>query len=113
ENVRFARNEKPSIREMDKMVIYLCNGQIKHSGEWIKDNAKFDEEENTVALELNMGSEPRTLTFFVNNQEQPNYVTHIPPAVRFWAYFYDKGDQFQITKFKRDYLPTAKHGGKS
>lgn len=32
-----------------------------------------------------MDSNPRELTFFVNDIEQNNYIVNIPSAVRFWV----------------------------
>ncbi|KAA6361065.1 MAG: hypothetical protein EZS28_043408 [Streblomastix strix] len=56
-----------------------------------------------------MESDPRTLTFFVNDIEQRQYITHIPTAVRFWSYIFRKGSQFKILRFDRLASPKAKH----
>ncbi|KAA6397602.1 MAG: hypothetical protein EZS28_006873 [Streblomastix strix] len=70
--------------DRNKIVVYYLYGGIRHIGDYIEGNADFNKGDR-VTLELNMDSNPRTLTFFVNDVEQPNYVTNIPPAVRFWV----------------------------
>ncbi|KAA6368353.1 MAG: hypothetical protein EZS28_036119, partial [Streblomastix strix] len=62
---------------------------------------------------LNMDSSPRTLTFFKNDVEQPDYVTNIPAAVRFFAFLWEKGTAFKVLKFDALSAPTAKHGAGS
>ncbi|KAA6308514.1 MAG: hypothetical protein EZS28_056675, partial [Streblomastix strix] len=52
-----------------------------------------------------------TLTFFVNDEEQPNYATNIPAAVR--AFLFKKAEAFKVLKFEALSAPTAKHGAGS
>ncbi|KAA6379424.1 MAG: hypothetical protein EZS28_025047 [Streblomastix strix] len=111
ETVRYGRKERPEDREWDKIVEYHQDGDIGHIGSYIKGNAEFYKTTDRVTLELNMDSSPRTLTFFVNDEEQPNYVTNIPAAVR--AYLWFKGNSFQVLKFEALSAPTAKHGAGS
>ncbi|KAA6385487.1 MAG: hypothetical protein EZS28_018984 [Streblomastix strix] len=58
-----------------------------------------------------MDSTPRTLTFFKNDEEQMNYVSNIPAAVR--AFLSREGESFQVLKFEALSEPTAKHGAGS
>ncbi|KAA6390815.1 MAG: hypothetical protein EZS28_013660 [Streblomastix strix] len=70
----------------------------------------------TIALHLvsfrtlNMDSNPRTLTCFVDDAEQKNFVSNIPSAVRFYAFISCIGDSFKITKFEKLSVPTSLHG---
>ncbi|KAA6398531.1 MAG: putative NEK/NEK6 protein kinase [Streblomastix strix] len=86
ESVRFEKGENPHARGWEKIVYYRKMGDIGHNGgNWVVGNQPFIFAQQNVAMELNMDSNPRTLTFFVNDEEQPNYVTNIPQVVRFWA----------------------------
>jgi hypothetical protein len=48
----------------------------------VKGNDKFGKG-STVMLEVDLDASPRTLRFFVNDKEQPVFVTHIPQSVNF------------------------------
>ncbi|KAA6360393.1 MAG: hypothetical protein EZS28_044080, partial [Streblomastix strix] len=103
--------ENPHARGWEKIVYYRKMGDIGHNGgNWVVGNQPFIFAQQNVAMELNMDSNPRTLTFFVNNEEQQNYVTNIPQVVRFWAYCWNLNTQFKINKFEYLSTPTAKHG---
>ncbi|KAA6373568.1 MAG: hypothetical protein EZS28_030906, partial [Streblomastix strix] len=111
ETVKYGRNENPDARGWGKIVAYdYYQGRICHIGDWIEGNAEFRTGAR-VALELNMDSTPRTLTFFVNDVEQMNYVSNIPAAVR--ANLHVKDDAFKVLKFEALSEPTAKHGAGS
>ncbi|KAA6358271.1 MAG: hypothetical protein EZS28_046201, partial [Streblomastix strix] len=83
--------------------------RIQHFGEQIKGNQEFYSSNKRVAMDLNMEVIPRTLTFFVNDIEQPNYVFNIPGAVRYFAQIYYKTDSFKILSFSKLSSPMAKH----
>ncbi|KAA6388036.1 MAG: putative MAP kinase kinase family domain protein [Streblomastix strix] len=86
--VRFNRNEKPVTNEFEKIVQYNSSGWISHiGGKQIQGNKAFDPKDEII-LEFDMLSDPKTLTFFVNSQEQKNYVTELPSEVRFWRRYY-------------------------
>ncbi|KAA6400713.1 MAG: putative NEK protein kinase [Streblomastix strix] len=114
ESVRYGRNEYPEIRGWDQIVNYSCNGDIQHiDGYPIWGNSNFRINGSRIGMELNMESNPRTLTFFIDDEEQPNYVTNIPNAVRIWCYMDDQLASFKTAKFEFLTKPTAKHGGES
>ncbi|KAA6391321.1 MAG: hypothetical protein EZS28_013148, partial [Streblomastix strix] len=73
---KFERNQVPQ-------AIAKTSGKIYFGKGGIHDNGKFDNG-NYVALELNMDSRPRTLSFFIDDEEQKNYITDIPESVSFW-----------------------------
>ncbi|KAA6368425.1 MAG: hypothetical protein EZS28_036047 [Streblomastix strix] len=84
ESVIYNQNESPAARGQDKIVYYKWEC-------------------------LNMDSDPRTLTFFVNGEEQKYFVSNVPDSVRFWAYILDKGASFKILKFESLSSPKAQH----
>ncbi|KAA6387376.1 MAG: putative Serine/threonine-protein kinase Nek3 [Streblomastix strix] len=111
ETLKYERNEEPYARGWDKIVVYdYYFGRIEHKYKLIVGNSEFKTGDR-VALELDMDSSPRTLTFFVNDEEQPNYATNIPAAVR--AFLLVKGSAFKVLKFEALSAPTAKHGAGS
>ncbi|KAA6393003.1 MAG: putative Serine/threonine-protein kinase GRIK1 [Streblomastix strix] len=62
-------------------------------------NAKIKDGQ-TVALEVNMNT-PRTLTFFINGQQQPITISNIPPSIKFWINLCDPNQSFTLTRFER------------
>ncbi|KAA6396118.1 MAG: hypothetical protein EZS28_008357 [Streblomastix strix] len=105
----FEQNEEACARGFDRIVYYDNSGLMRHIGPYVAGNARFDSLKR-VAMEVNMDVNPRTLTFFVNDVEQKNYVTWLPPSIKFYAYFYNKGAQFKVFNFEKLAEPTAKHG---
>ncbi|KAA6359185.1 MAG: hypothetical protein EZS28_045288 [Streblomastix strix] len=91
-----------------RIVEYRWSGGLYHSGDVIVGNSEFAKG-HRVCIELNMDSNPRTVTFFYDDKEQENYVANIPEAVRFWTFFHQKGAQFKILKFERVYEAYAQH----
>ncbi|KAA6393985.1 MAG: hypothetical protein EZS28_010485 [Streblomastix strix] len=59
---------------------------------------------------LNMEHDPHSLTFFVNDIEQPHYVVGIPPEVRIWIFLQHLGESFKILKYQKLLNPIAQHG---
>ncbi|KAA6384679.1 MAG: hypothetical protein EZS28_019795 [Streblomastix strix] len=110
DSVKYSREENPWVAGKQKIVCLDECGQFGHIGEMIKGNSWFNKEGDHVALELNMDAIPRTLTLFINDNEQNNYIANIPEMVRFWAFLFFKNSSFKITKFERNKRPTAKHG---
>ncbi|KAA6328330.1 MAG: hypothetical protein EZS28_053731 [Streblomastix strix] len=60
-----------------------------------------------------MDSNPRTLTFFINDKEQPNYISNLPDTIRFWVNILTEGSSFKLLQFERLLRPAAKHGPQS
>ncbi|KAA6397075.1 MAG: putative kinase domain protein [Streblomastix strix] len=82
-----------------KTIRYRDDGWILHINQGpINQSFKC---EYKVGLEVNMSSNPRKLTFFVNDVEQKNYVINIPYAIRFWAYIWEAISSFTVTKFEK------------
>ncbi|KAA6385829.1 MAG: hypothetical protein EZS28_018644 [Streblomastix strix] len=110
ESVKYQQDQSPIANGNSKVVQYWSGGGLEHiSKELTEGNEDYSKEGSRVALELNMDSNPRTLTFFYNDVEQPNYIINIPPAVRFWAHLWSRGTSFKVNKFERLSEPTAKH----
>ncbi|KAA6374404.1 MAG: hypothetical protein EZS28_030069 [Streblomastix strix] len=83
------------------------NGDISHITDGISGNHKYADGQR-VAVEVDMTTVPRKVTFFVDDFEQPNFVIGIPDAVRFWACTIKEYSSFTITKFERLVQSTAK-----
>ncbi|KAA6392317.1 MAG: hypothetical protein EZS28_012157 [Streblomastix strix] len=113
DSLPFGQDEVPSKYGWTNVVEYMNDGGMHHIGNldgWIKGNDPFNKPGDRVALELDMDSSPRTLTFFVNDVEQKNYLTNIPAAVNFYGYIFDFGASFKVVKFKRLAKITSTHG---
>ncbi|KAA6354395.1 MAG: hypothetical protein EZS28_050078, partial [Streblomastix strix] len=108
ESIRFSENEKPNEKEVEKILSYNLNGEIIHIGDNIAGNKEFKAGDR-IALEINMKSNPRTLTFFINDREQLNYISRIPSSVRFYAHLSGKSSSFKILIFERLSEPSADH----
>ncbi|KAA6373757.1 MAG: hypothetical protein EZS28_030716 [Streblomastix strix] len=87
-------------KNFTKTIRYWNVGVIAHIVAEIDGNCKI-EEKQLVALEVNMTSNPRTLHFFVNNQEQPLSISDIPPNIRFFIGQIDPEQSFTLTRFER------------
>ncbi|KAA6378132.1 MAG: hypothetical protein EZS28_026340 [Streblomastix strix] len=90
-----------------KTVCYSQTGEISHIGGDIPGNSEI-QENKTVSCEVNMSITPRTLTFFIDNQEQPLSVTNIPSSIRFWIFLFDKNSSFTISRFENTKQSSAK-----
>ncbi|KAA6364547.1 MAG: hypothetical protein EZS28_039926, partial [Streblomastix strix] len=95
ESVQYARDDNPEAKGWDKIIIYQMNGQIKHIGEFQVGNGTTNNMQR-IALEVNLDSDPRSLTFFIDSREQPLHVTNIPSSLRFLCHITNKEDSFKL-----------------
>ncbi|KAA6401235.1 MAG: hypothetical protein EZS28_003235 [Streblomastix strix] len=65
--------------------------------------------ETLYYMMMDLVLECSTLTFFVNDEEQKNFVTNIPNIVRIFCYIWVNDVSFRITKFEFLSTPTANH----
>ncbi|KAA6396142.1 MAG: hypothetical protein EZS28_008329 [Streblomastix strix] len=107
-HIHYDRNQCPSDAGFNNILCFFHTGDLVHVGDFNAWNTPFNSGDS-VAMELNMDSNPRSITFFVNNVEQINCIINIPEAVRFWAYFLQPSSSFQVIKFEYLSQPTAKH----
>ncbi|KAA6362963.1 MAG: hypothetical protein EZS28_041510, partial [Streblomastix strix] len=107
-SVVFGSKKDPADNEYNgKIVCYQNNGNLNHiNKKGIAGNCKI-EDGQTVALEVNMTSSPRTLTFFINGQQQPISVCNIPPSIRFWINLCVQNQTFTLTRFERINSPST------
>ncbi|KAA6375416.1 MAG: putative G2-specific protein kinase nim-1 [Streblomastix strix] len=111
QTVQFGRNEMPDdSKYQSRIVYYRRGGKIQHYDNEKEGNTNLFIRNKRVAIEINMDSNPRMLTFFVDDKEQPNFVIDIPNSVRFWAYFFQLNAQFKVIGFEKLSSPSAKHG---
>ncbi|KAA6371556.1 MAG: putative MAP kinase kinase family domain protein, partial [Streblomastix strix] len=94
ESALYERKESPFPNREKRSILYKSDGTIHHIDFHMEGNSVFGKG-HTIAMELNLNSNPTTLTFFLNNKEQNIYVTHIPAAVRFWVCISNKGSAFK------------------
>ncbi|KAA6385961.1 MAG: putative aurora kinase [Streblomastix strix] len=107
-SVIFKANDGPQSSENNnKTVSYDIGGYIRHHGCGVSVNSDFKAGQR-VALEVNMISNLRTLDFFVDDQIQPNFVSSIPPSIRFWVSLSQQNSSFQITRFEKLAAPSTK-----
>ncbi|KAA6396178.1 MAG: hypothetical protein EZS28_008291 [Streblomastix strix] len=79
----FAAGKGPSADgNKEKTVRYWCyNGCLDHITNDIKGNQEYADEQK-IAVEVDMTTAPRRVTFFVDDIEQPNFVIGIPEDIR-------------------------------
>ncbi|KAA6399595.1 MAG: hypothetical protein EZS28_004874 [Streblomastix strix] len=105
---QYGKDEGPDAKVMNKIIQFSSLGLLIHIEAYTQ-NVEMFKEGDRIAMELNMDSNPRTLTFFINDKEQKVYVSNLPKAVRFWAFLYQENSSFKILSFDRIPKPTAKH----
>ncbi|KAA6392770.1 MAG: hypothetical protein EZS28_011703 [Streblomastix strix] len=82
----------------DKTVRFWNYGKIEHVSNGLKGNGEYKDNQR-VAIEVDMRSEPRKVYLYIDNAEQPNSVVGIPPEIRFWCCICAPSSAFTITKF--------------
>ncbi|KAA6395512.1 MAG: putative serine/threonine-protein kinase Nek3 [Streblomastix strix] len=104
----FKANDGPQDQEYrNKTVYYEQSGVINHCNSYTYGNSKLEAGQR-VAMEVNMTSNLRTLDFFVDDQIQPNFVSSIPPSIRFMVCLRTADQSFQITRFEKLATPSSK-----
>ncbi|KAA6374133.1 MAG: hypothetical protein EZS28_030341 [Streblomastix strix] len=103
-SVVFRLNKEPFHDGHDKSTIGFYNwnnenGVLYHMNE-IFANSKFSSGQK-IGAEVDMDSQPRTLTFYIDDVEQPDFIFGIPEAIRFWAYIRRPSSSFTVSKFER------------
>ncbi|KAA6403346.1 MAG: putative Serine/threonine-protein kinase Nek3 [Streblomastix strix] len=109
ESVQYDQNEYPESGGKHKRIYFRYDGSLTHISSYLQGNDEFGHSGCRVTMELNMDTNPRSLTFFINDVEQKNYLTNIPAAVRFYAFLLYKGEQFKVLKFDHLSSPAATH----
>ncbi|KAA6367137.1 MAG: hypothetical protein EZS28_037336 [Streblomastix strix] len=107
----FDADNEPSDDGNDKNIVQYLHGleygEINHIARNTIGNERYDDGQR-IAIEVDMTTDPRRATFFVDNVEQPNYVIGIPSEIRFWVYTWEKLSSFTILKFEKLVQSTAK-----
>ncbi|KAA6377744.1 MAG: hypothetical protein EZS28_026729 [Streblomastix strix] len=100
-SVQYRQNEGP--QRYGNQLIRYCSGkgQIGHIyGYEISGNEVFKDEQH-IGVEVNMTTTPRTVHFFVNDVEQPVFVSGIPDKIRFFAHIWYDYSSFELLKFEK------------
>ncbi|KAA6399484.1 MAG: hypothetical protein EZS28_004989 [Streblomastix strix] len=82
----------------DRTVRFWNYGKVEHITNGLKGNSDYKDNQR-VAVEVDMRTEPRRGYLFIDNVEQPCYITGIPDAIRFWSCICAPSSTFTITKF--------------
>ncbi|KAA6381437.1 MAG: hypothetical protein EZS28_023037 [Streblomastix strix] len=94
----------------DNMAVYtgyaMSGGTVFHKGNSISGNKTFFDNQ---IIKAEYDSEKGTLIFFVNEVQQPVYVTGIKEKVRFIIYMYLSGATCTIRSLKKLATPTSGH----
>ncbi|KAA6389385.1 MAG: putative CMGC kinase, CK2 family [Streblomastix strix] len=109
-SIVFEADKAPfNVKYKDKSVSYEgASGSLYHfNQDKIKGNYKFEDNQK-VALEVNMDSSPRTLHFFVEGNEQPLSIINIPASIRFWICTLLANTTFTLTQFQNLSSSSAK-----
>ncbi|KAA6356886.1 MAG: hypothetical protein EZS28_047587 [Streblomastix strix] len=85
---------------------YYIDGKIDQIGKTILNKEYTDGQ--IIGIEVDMTIVPRRVTFFVDDVEQPNYVSGIPSEIRFWAFLWNSSSSFTVVKFEKLIKSTAK-----
>ncbi|KAA6401590.1 MAG: hypothetical protein EZS28_002884 [Streblomastix strix] len=81
----FSANNGPWEAGNDSKTIRFWNcGKLEHLTNGLSGNTEFRDNQR-VSAEVDMVSNPHKVAFYVNNEEQPNFVIGIPAAIRFWV----------------------------
>ncbi|KAA6359483.1 MAG: hypothetical protein EZS28_044990, partial [Streblomastix strix] len=86
---------------------YGSIGDLLHIGTTTKGNTKYLCGQR-VGVEVDMKSTPRTVTFFVDDIEQPNRIVGVPAAIRFFAFISISNSSFEIKRLKRRFQSSAR-----
>ncbi|KAA6378052.1 MAG: hypothetical protein EZS28_026419, partial [Streblomastix strix] len=74
------------VQDYEKTIKYYLDGDLSLISNNIKGNLEYDEGKR-VAVEVDITTIPRRVTFFVDDIEQPNFVIGFPEAIRFCVLF--------------------------
>ncbi|KAA6374643.1 MAG: putative NEK protein kinase, partial [Streblomastix strix] len=105
----FGKYESPWQKHISKTITYIShNGGLRHiNKDGIEGNARFEDNQK-IAMEVNMDSTPRTLHFFVEGKQQPLSIINIPASVRFWICSLGSNSSFTLTQFQSRSSSSAK-----
>ncbi|KAA6372462.1 MAG: hypothetical protein EZS28_032012 [Streblomastix strix] len=102
ESCSFAAGDRPQDNGNEEKTVRYWSyiGTIEHITKWIEGNDEYVDGER-IAVEVDMTTSPRRVTFFVDDIEQQNSVIGIPEAIRFLASIQTPSSSFTVIKFER------------
>ncbi|KAA6374744.1 MAG: hypothetical protein EZS28_029728 [Streblomastix strix] len=94
-------------------MIFHYNGCVCQNGNYTPENQQM-KTDDTVAIEVNMNSNPRTAILFINNKQQPVFVSGLPESVQFYFTIFRKYDSVTAISLKQltSHTPTTIQGAK-
>ncbi|KAA6362483.1 MAG: hypothetical protein EZS28_041991 [Streblomastix strix] len=75
-------------------------GKLFHNGKYTAGNQEI-KDNDSVALEVNLNSTPRTVHLFINNVQQPIFISGVPESVQFFFFIYQIGNSVTVLSLKR------------
>ncbi|KAA6396153.1 MAG: hypothetical protein EZS28_008319 [Streblomastix strix] len=102
--VTFFKDEKwpdEDDETMKRILIYGNNRTLIHFSEDNTIEMPEFKNDQRVAFEVNMSSTPRTLNFFIDDEQLPVQIINIPSAIRFYIGIDNEESSFTITRFER------------
>ncbi|KAA6358601.1 MAG: hypothetical protein EZS28_045872 [Streblomastix strix] len=97
-------DQSPGQAHMAVYGVQIFSGNTWCKGNRTDGNAKF---QNNQIIKMEYDSEKGTLIFFLDNIQQPVYITGIKEKVRFMIYLYNSGSSCTIRSLKKLAAPTS------
>ncbi|KAA6380355.1 MAG: hypothetical protein EZS28_024118, partial [Streblomastix strix] len=97
-----------------KDCMLFCYGGMYQNSKPTMAGNKSIKADDLVAIEVNMNTRPRTAHLFINNVQQPGYISGLPEKVQYYFQLYSSGFPATVQSLKRLSAPTVKNvsGGK-
>ncbi|KAA6396206.1 MAG: hypothetical protein EZS28_008267 [Streblomastix strix] len=89
----------------DSMIFRYC-GRVFQNRNGTSGNQQM-KTDDTVAIEVNMNSNLRTAILFINNKQQPVFVSGLPESVQFYFTIFHKEDSVTAISLKQLKSPTS------
>ncbi|KAA6387271.1 MAG: hypothetical protein EZS28_017204 [Streblomastix strix] len=90
--------------DLQHLIVFEYGNQVSFT---VKGNQIFQCGQR-LQIEVDMNSDPSKVVFFINGEQQKNYVIDLPGEIRFFAFVQQAGSSFHITRSERLRLSSAR-----
>ncbi|KAA6360584.1 MAG: hypothetical protein EZS28_043888, partial [Streblomastix strix] len=87
--------------------IFFYAGHVYQNGKPTPAGNQTITNNDIVAIEVNMNATPRTAHLFINNVQQPGYMSGLPESVQYYFQLYTMGQPTTVLSLKRLSAPTV------
>ncbi|KAA6359964.1 MAG: hypothetical protein EZS28_044508, partial [Streblomastix strix] len=87
--------------------IFFYAGHVYQNGKPTSAGNQTITNNDIVAIEVNMNTTPRTAHLFINNGQQPGYMSGLPESVQYYFQLYTMGQPTTVLSLKRLSAPTV------